>query len=61
MRLFETHGGMLRFSEAVRLGVRPGTLRDMVEADQLEQLARGLYKVKSTPDLSIPDLVQTSV
>ncbi|MCC5845354.1 MAG: type IV toxin-antitoxin system AbiEi family antitoxin domain-containing protein [Verrucomicrobia bacterium] len=56
-RVFETHGGVLRFSEAVRLGVRPGTLRDMVEADQLEQLARGLYKVKSTPDLSVPDLV----
>lgn len=57
MRVFETHGGVLRFSEAVRLGVRPGTLRDMVEAEQLEQLARGLYKVKSTPDLSVPDLV----
>jgi predicted transcriptional regulator of viral defense system len=56
-RVFETHGGVLRFSEAVRLGVRPGTLRDMVEADQIEQLARGLYKVKSTPDLSVPDLV----
>jgi len=56
-RVFETHGGVLRFSEAVRLGVRPGTLRDMVETDQLEQLARGLYTVKSTPDLSVPDLV----
>ncbi|MCH8528004.1 MAG: type IV toxin-antitoxin system AbiEi family antitoxin domain-containing protein [Kiritimatiellae bacterium] len=56
-RVFETHGGVLRFSEAVRLGVRPGTLRDMVESNQLEQLARGLYKVKSTPDLSVPDLV----
>jgi predicted transcriptional regulator of viral defense system len=57
MRVFETHGGVLRFSEAVRLGVRPGTLRDMVETDQLEQLARGLYKIKSSPDLSVPDLV----
>lgn len=57
MRVFETHGGVLRFSEAVRLGVRPGTLRYMVESDQLEQLARGLYKVKTTPDLSVPDLV----
>lgn len=57
MRVFETHGGVLRFSEAVRLGIRPRTLRDMVEADQLEQLARGLYKAKSTPDLSVPDLV----
>lgn len=57
MRVFETHGGVLRFSEAVRLGVRPGTLRNMVEANRLEQLARGLYKVKSTPDLSVPDLV----
>lgn len=57
MRVFENHSGVLRFSEAVRLGVRPGTLREMVESDQLEQLARGLYKVKSTPDLSVPDLV----
>ncbi|MCC5847456.1 MAG: type IV toxin-antitoxin system AbiEi family antitoxin domain-containing protein [Verrucomicrobia bacterium] len=57
MRVFENHGGVLRFSEAVRLGVRPGTLREMVEADQLDQLARGLYKLKSTPELSDPDLV----
>lgn len=57
MHVFESHGGMLRFSEAVRLGVRPGTLRKMVEADQLDQLSRGLYKLKSTPELSDPDLV----
>jgi predicted transcriptional regulator of viral defense system len=56
-RVFETHGGVLRFSEAVRLGVRPGTLRDMVEAEQIEQLARGLYKVADDQFLDYPDLV----
>lgn len=55
--LFRQHGGMLSTSEALRLGIHPRTLYALRDADILEPLARGLYRLADLPPLTNPDLV----
>lgn len=55
--LFRSHGGLLRTSEALRLGVHPRTLYAMRNTGVLEQLSRGLYRLAELPPLGAPDLV----
>jgi len=55
--LFREHGGTLRTSEALRLGISPRTLYALRDAGVLEPLARGLYRLADLPPLSNPDLV----
>ena len=56
-QLFRRHGGVLRTMQAVRLGIHPRTLYAMRDNGNLEQLARGLYRLADLPPLSTPDLV----
>jgi predicted transcriptional regulator of viral defense system len=55
--LFREHGGTLRTSEALRLGISPRTLYALRDAGVLESLARGLFRLADLPPLSNPDLV----
>ena len=55
--LFRGHCGLLRTSEALRLGLHPRTLYAMRDAGVLEQLSRGLYRLAELPPLGAPDLV----
>ena len=55
--LFREHGGPLRTSEALRLGIDSRTLYGLRDAGILEQLARGLYRLADLLPLSDPDLV----
>lgn len=55
--LFREHGGILRTSEALRLGIHPRTLYALRDAGALQQLSRGLYRLAELPPLSHPDLV----
>lgn len=59
--LFRQHGGMLRTSEALRLGIHPRTLYALRDAHVLEQLARGLYRLVDLPPLTNPDLVTVAL
>jgi predicted transcriptional regulator of viral defense system len=54
--LFEAHGGSLRTSEALRLGISPRTLYALRDTGMLEKLGRGLYRLAGLPALSAPDL-----
>lgn len=54
--LFKVHGGTLRTSEALRLGISPRTLYELRDAGVLEKLSRGLYRLAELPALSSPDL-----
>ncbi len=56
-QVFRRHGGVLRASEAIRLGIHPRTLYAMRDAGELEQLSRGLYRLADLPPLGNPDLV----
>jgi len=55
--LFRTHGPTLRMSEAIRLGVSQKKLYTMRDAGVLEQVSRGLYRLRDLPALGSPDLV----
>src|SRR5437667_217035 len=50
-------GGMVRMSEALRLGISRKTFYAMRDAGVLEQLSRGLFRLRDLPPLGSPDLV----
>lgn len=60
-QVFKEHGGMLRTSNAIRLGVHPRTLYTLRDAGEIEQVGRGLYRLSSAPPLSSPDLVPIAI
>jgi predicted transcriptional regulator of viral defense system len=57
VELFRQHGGGLRMSEALRLGIHRKTLYAMRDAGVLEPVTRGLYRLASLDPLAHPDLV----
>jgi predicted transcriptional regulator of viral defense system len=58
--LFRSRGGVLRMSEALRLGITRKTLYTMRDDRLLEQLSRGVYRLKGLPPLGNPDLVMVA-
>ena len=60
-RTFTQSGGMLRTSNAIRLGIHPRTLYALRDAGEIEQIGRGLYRVTTAPPLSNPDLVPIAI
>lgn len=58
--LFRKHGGMLRTSRALALGVHPRTLYVLRDSGRLVEIARGLYRLADAPPLSTPDLVRVA-
>lgn len=57
IEVFRNHGGVMRMADASRAGVSRRTLYSMRDSGQLEQLARGLYRLADMSPLSEPDLV----
>lgn len=57
IELFRPHGGGLRMSDALRLGINRRTLYAMRDAGVIEAVARGLYRLASLEPLVHPDLV----
>ena len=57
VELFRQHGGALRMSDALRLGINRRTLYTMRDAGIIEPLARGLFRLASLEPLGHPDLV----
>lgn len=59
-QLFHQHGGVLRASEANRLGIHSRTLNSMHQSGVLEQISKGLYRLSDMPLPTKPDLIITS-
>jgi predicted transcriptional regulator of viral defense system len=59
--IFRQHGGILRTSEALRLGIHSRTLYAMRDSGVLERLSRGLYRLAEFPPLSDPELVTVAL
>src|SRR3989339_621828 len=59
--IFRAHGGLLRTSQAIKLGIHPRRLYGMREAKLIEPLSRGLYRLASLPPLSLPDLATVAL
>jgi predicted transcriptional regulator of viral defense system len=56
-RVFRKHGGMLRTSRAIRLGVHPRTLYALRDSGEIERVGRGIFRLSSRAALTNPDLV----
>lgn len=56
-KVFRKHGGTLRMSEAVALGISRKSLYAMRDAGVVQPLTRGLYRLASLEPLGQPDLV----
>ena len=61
IELFRQHGGTLRTSEALALGIHPRTLYALRDSGLLVRLSRGLYRLADLPPLSDPDLVTVAL
>jgi predicted transcriptional regulator of viral defense system len=59
-KLFRKHNGIMRTSQAVKMGINQHTLILMYEEGILVREARGLYRLADLPPLSNPDLVHVS-
>lgn len=53
--IFREHG-ILRTREALELGIHPETLYRMRDEGEIEQLARGVYRLANAPELAHPEL-----
>nr|WP_279591372.1 type IV toxin-antitoxin system AbiEi family antitoxin domain-containing protein [Halospina denitrificans] len=55
--MFRAHGGQLRMSEALRLGISRYQLYKMRDEGVIEPISRGLYRLVELPPITHPDLV----
>lgn len=60
-QLFSQHRGMLRTSEAIRMGIHPRTLYALRDSGEVEQVSRGFYRLAEKPALTNPDLVAVAL
>lgn len=56
-KIFEAHGGILRFIEAKQYGIAPATLYRLRNQGVIAPMARGLYRLAESPPLTHPDLI----
>jgi predicted transcriptional regulator of viral defense system len=61
VELFRQHGGGLRMSEALWLGISRKALYAMRDTGVIEPVTRGLYRLASLEPLANPDLVAVAV
>lgn len=59
--LFKKHRGMLRTSQAVRLGIHPRTLYALRDSGEVVAVGRGLYRLASAPPLTHPEWVAVAL
>ncbi|HOX25603.1 MAG TPA: type IV toxin-antitoxin system AbiEi family antitoxin domain-containing protein [Candidatus Krumholzibacteria bacterium] len=59
--LFRDHGGQLRMSEAIRLGMSRYMLYELRARGVIEQVSRGIYRLVDLPPIGYPDLVTVAL
>jgi len=57
IRAFRKAGGILRMSEALRLGIHRRDLYQLRDGGELEMLGRGLYRLKDASEPMLPDFI----
>ena len=60
-QIFRKHGGQLRMSEALACGITRYTLYALKDRGVVEQITRGIYRLRELPPLGNPDLVTVSL
>lgn len=61
IRAFRARRGVLRTTEALRLGIHPRTLYQLRDQGQIEAISRGVYRLADLPPLAHPDLVTVAL
>lgn len=59
--IFRAHGGLLRTSQALKLGIHPRDLYGMRESKLIEPISRGLFHLTALPALAKPDLATVAL
>jgi predicted transcriptional regulator of viral defense system len=59
--IFRKHGGQLRMSEAIKLGITRYSLYSLRDKGIIERVSRGIYRLAELPPISNPDLVTVSL
>ncbi len=60
-RAFRQRGGMLRTSQALKLGIHPRTLYEMRDSNRIVQLGRGLYRLADATESEHLDLMAVAM
>ncbi len=60
-RAFRRRGGMLRTSQALKLGIHPRTLYEMRDSNRIVQLGRGLYRLAEATESEHLDLISVAM
>lgn len=61
IEIFRKHGGQLRMSDAVKMGITRYMLYSMRDKGIIERVSRGIYRLVEMPAISNPDLVTVSL
>src|SRR2546421_566963 len=61
IRLFKENKGVLKSSQAIRMGIHPRDLYAMKDQGVIESVSRGLYRLSSLEPLSSPDLATVTL
>jgi predicted transcriptional regulator of viral defense system len=59
--IFQQHSGILRSSQAIRLGIAPRTLYTLRDTGRIVEVTRGVYRLPATPLSQHTDLVQVAM
>ncbi len=60
-KIFRENGGQLRMNEAIKSGISRYMLYKLKDKGIIEQISRGVYRLKDLPPISNPDLVTVSL
>jgi predicted transcriptional regulator of viral defense system len=60
-QIFHSHGGQIRMSEAIGLGMTRHALYSLMDKGILEKVSRGVYRLAELPPITNPDLVTVSL
>ncbi len=60
LEIFRLHGGVLKTSEALALGIHPRILYELRDLGYLEQMMKGIYALPGLPGIDQPDYVAIS-
>ncbi len=60
-KAFREHGGMLRTSNALRLGIHPRSLYALRDSGEVIPVGRGLYRLANAPALTNPDWIKVGL
>lgn len=60
-KIFRENGGQLRMNEAIKRGISRYMLYRLKDKGIIEQISRGVYRLKDLPPIGNPDLVTVSL